>query len=147
MNSLPIQHRARRLWNKFQVLGFKQAFRSVLSTREYGFSPFAIYQDHIIKKDGLNLFFSSRPFTEFGVLGRDSGANEYLFQAFFDVSAARCDFSDRIQDFLLNDYDYGFVTRTEYEESALADDLLARGYVMVSDPRTEVVLIAKSAYL
>lgn len=29
--SLPIQHRLRRFWNKFRVLGFKQAFRSVSS--------------------------------------------------------------------------------------------------------------------
>ncbi len=31
MDSLPIQHRLRRLWNKFRVLGFKQVFRSVQS--------------------------------------------------------------------------------------------------------------------
>lgn len=35
MDSLPIQHRLRRLWNKFRVLGFKQAFHSVSSI----FSP------------------------------------------------------------------------------------------------------------
>jgi hypothetical protein len=31
MDSLPIRHRLRRLWNKFRVLGFKQALGSVLS--------------------------------------------------------------------------------------------------------------------
>ena len=31
MDALPIQHRLRRLWNKFRVLGFKQAFHSIAS--------------------------------------------------------------------------------------------------------------------
>lgn len=110
---------------------------------EQGFSPFAIYREDIQLREGLNLFFSSQPYTEFDLLGRNNGSSEYMFEAYFNISVARADYSANIVDFLLADYDYGFFTRDEYSSSFMDDDLLQNGYAIFDDPRSDVILIAK----
>lgn len=112
---------------------------------QFGFSPFEIYADDIDLRDGLRLFFSSQPFSEFDILGRNSGSCEYMFEAYFDISVARVDYSESIEDLLLADYDYAFVTRAEFLSSTLDDDLNQRGFQIIDDPRSEVILIALTA--
>ncbi len=124
------------------ILRIPQELIVTRARAENSISPFLIYADKIKVRDGARLFFTSTPYTNFGMLGRSSITCGLLFEAYFNTDVPTPDFSDNIEDILLKDYDYAFVTREEFIQSQLDDDLAARGYFIFDDPRSEVLLIS-----
>lgn len=124
------------------ILNIPQELNTTRARAENSISPFVVYENRITMPEGASLFFTSTPYTEFGMLGRNSGTCEFLFEAYFNSAVPEADYSDSIEDILLKNYDYAFVTRSEFGQSQLDDDLAALGYVVFDDPRSEVVLIS-----
>ncbi|MEX2160941.1 MAG: hypothetical protein WD751_03420 [Anaerolineales bacterium] len=127
------------------VLRIPSEMAATRQISELGFSPFSIYKENIVVREGARLFFSGQPYAEYGILGRNSGSSEYMLEAYFDVQIERVDYSEDILDVLLGDYDYGFVTRAEFATAFIDDDLAQKGYTVVDDPRSEIILIARMA--
>lgn len=117
---------------------------AITRSRAENFSaPYDIYINQIRRPAGANIFYTSTPYENYTMLGRDSGSARNFFEAFFNVRSGTIGFSSDLIDLLQGDYDYAFVTRAEMQSASFEDDIEAAGYIIHDNPQSEVILLSR----
>lgn len=129
----------------FPVLNIGYEIDFAADRARFVISPFAVFAEHLTFTETTDFYFSENLTDETSTLCRSDSSCRFMLNTYFNqqISLSAVTYSDDLRHLLEHQQTYAFITLNDWQSLGWDDDLLALGYQVSVDDKSEVVLLFK----